>query len=96
MLIIIASRKLHTNLSVAAIKGILDQLEGFKLYQFNENINETKDILKGCEDLRKGLENVSPSPLENKPQLNVRDPIIYIYTSGTTGLPKAAIITNLR
>lgn len=96
MLIVIASRKLHNNLSVAAIKGISDKLENFKLYQFNENINEGKDILKGCEDLRKGLEEESSGPLEDKPQLNVRDPIIYIYTSGTTGLPKAAIITNLR
>lgn len=48
---------------------------------------------KCLEDL---LQEVSPSALKEKIQINFNDKMLYIYTSGTTGMPKAAIIRHNR
>lgn len=82
---------------IAAIKDVSDKLKTLKFYQLNEHNNSDVELLEGCENLRKCLQEQNGDALEDdvaagKP----RDSLIYIYTSGTTGLPKAAVITNVR
>lgn len=86
----------HNEKLIAAIKDVSDKLKSLKLYQFNENNSEV-ELLEGCEDLRKRLEEENGDSLEDDVAVGKpRENLIFIYTSGTTGLPKAAVITNIR